>query len=375
MIYERNNIINDDVQVDFSVAEEFQSFLTEMDKDSEWLEVEKSKDITVSYAGSIDDIIEGLTDEAFNDTVARGSNLLLQYNNGKYYIGTSALPTLKARAGISGTSLEKMERKELAEILNKCLPVSSGGTLIRVCGDKVRACHSKNYQPLPQSGIFRTARTTIEGYSNKMFIGGVWSHDYMTASWNINDKDVIDAYVDLFNEMGIPINSSEVKTVVSICTSDVGTSGATVWYNIQCKNKTTVLGSGLKLNHKGSASLSDFTDNLKEVFAGYKKSFYDLELLKKVTIKHPVGCIYGLLKKADLPSSLAKQTALNYNAGYGNEETDGLMLYIFGISEILSLAKSQGASISKMFTYQEKVARIIGYNFSKFDKEAELVDL
>lgn len=375
MIYERSSIINDGTQIDFSEAEEYQAFLTAMDKDSTWLEVEKSKDITVSYAGSSEDIIEGLTDESFNDTVANGCMLSLQYNNEKYYIGASTLPTLKARAGISGTALEKVDRKDLAEMLNKCLSVSSGGSLIRVCGDKVRACHSKNYQPLSQSGIFRTARTTIEGYSNKVFIGGNWSHDYMTANWNINDKDVIKAYVDLFDDMGIPIDSSKVKTVVSICTSDVGTSGATVWYNIQCNSRTTVLGAGLKLNHKGSASLSDFSDNLKEVFSSYKKSFYDLEELRKVTIKHPVGCIYGLLKKADLPISLVKQTALSYNAGYGNEETDGLMLYIFGISEILSIAKSQGASMSKLFTYQEKVARIIGYNFSKFDKEAELVDL
>lgn len=375
MVYERNYIVNDDVTLSFKEAEEFQKFLSEMDRDSQWIEVEKSKFISISYAGDKDEIIEGLTDESFNDTVSNGTHLALMYDDCNYYIGASALPTLKARAGISGTALEKIKRQDLAEILNKCLPVSAGGTLIRVCGDKVRACHSKNYQPLSQSGIFRTSRATIEGYSNKIFINGTWNHEYMTASWNIYDKDVIDAYVNLFDDMGIPINPKNVQTVVSIRTSDVGTSGATVWYNIQCGKKTVVLGAGLKLNHKGDVSISDFSDNLKDVFASYKKSFYDLEELANVSIKHPVGCIYGLLKKADMPCNLAKETALRFKDGFGNNEIDALKLYIFGVSEVLSVAIAHGASYEKLFTYQEKVARIIGYNFSKFDREAELVDL
>ena len=97
--------------------------------------------------------------------------------------------------------------------------------------------------------------------------------------------------------------------------------------------------------------------------------------LKNVTIKHPVGCVYGLLKKADLPPKMAKETALRFNAEFGNVETNGLVLYIFGVSELLTIAKTQGTPISKMFNYQEKIARIIGYDFSKFDKEAELIDL
>lgn len=374
-MYQRDSIISDNAEMVFNRAEEFQSFLTEMDKDSIWLEAEKSKEISVQYAGCSEDVIEGVTDEAFNDTVLSGSNLILSYDNKDYYIGSSALPTLKARAGVSGTALEKVTREELATILNTCLPVSSGGTLIRVCGDKVRACHSKNYQPLSQSGIFRTARTSIEGYSNKVFVNGVWNHDYMTASWNICDKDVINAYAEIFDNLGIPIDTSEIQTVVSICTSDVGTSGATVWYNVKCKKRTVVLGNGFKLNHKGTASLSNFSDNLRDVFASYKKKFYELQELKNVTIEHPVGCIYGLLKKADLPPRLVKETALRFNEEFGNVETNGLVLYIFGVSELLTIAKEQETPFAKLFNYQEKIARIIGYDFTRYDKEAELVDL
>lgn len=375
MNYERSSIINDNAEYGFNEADNFQKFLTEMDRDSTWLEIEKCKEMSVEYAGSSDDIIEGITDEAFNDTVLNGSHLELKYNNTSYYVGSSALPTLKARAGISGTSLEKLERKDLSEVLSKCLRVVSGGSLLRICGDKIRACHSKNYQALSQSGIFRTARTTIEGYSNKIFIRGNWSHDYMTASWNIMDNDVIEAYADMLANMGVPVNKCEIQTVVSICTSDVGTSGATIWYNISYKNKMVVLGAGSKLNHKGTASISDFSHNLQEVFSSYKKKFFEIEDLKYVKIKHPVGCIYGLLKKADLPACLAKETAIRFKTVFGNIETDGLTLYVMGVNELLNVAKEKKASVSKLFTYQEKIARIIGYDFAKFDREAELVDL
>ena len=46
-----------------------------------------------------------------------------------------------------------------------------------------------------------------------------------------------------------------------------------------------------------------------------------------------------------------------------------------GVNELLNVAKEKKASVSKLFTYQEKIARIIGYDFAKFDREAELVDL
>jgi hypothetical protein len=373
--YERMSIIRDSAELTFDAAEEFQSFLNDMDKDSDWIEVEKNEELVVSYAGCSDDVMEGLTDETFNDTVLYGTKLQISYNGNIYYVGSSALPTLKSRAGISGTSLEKISREDLADILNKCLPVSNGGTLMRVCGDKVRACHSKNYQTLSESGLFRTARASIEGYSNKVFVGGVWNHDYMKASWNINDKDVIKSYIELFTKMGIPVTEADIKTVVTISTSDVGTSGATVWYNIDCNSRVIVLGNGYKLNHKGNASLSDFADNLRDVFASYKQKFYDLEELKNVEIKHPVGCVYGLLRKADMPPQVAKDTALRYNASFGNGETNALNVYVFGVCEALGLVKEAGASISKMFTYEEKIARVIGYDFKKCDKDAELLDL
>ena len=76
-----------------------------------------------------------------------------------------------------------------------------------------------------------------------------------------------------------------------------------------------------------------------------------------------------------MPPTVAKQTALRYKDEFGNDETDALTIYVFGVCEALTLAKEASINISKMFTYQEKIARIIGYDFSKFDKEAELTDL
>lgn len=372
--YRREKIINDKMEFTFGEAEEFQKFLNDVDADSQWIEVEHSSDLTVNHAGYSEDIIEGLTDEAFNDTVSKGTLLSIIFDGKTYYLGSSALPTLKARAGISGTALNKVKREDLAIILNKCLAVSRGGALLRIVGDKVRACHSNNYQILPQSALFRTARKEIEGYSNKRFSSGVWSHDYMVASWNINDEEVAESYAKIFHEVGIPIKEDKIETVVSINTSDVGTSGATIWYTLCYEDRQMVIGNGYKLNHKGTACISDFSDNLRDIFAGYKKHFYDIEKLRDIEIEHPVGCIYELCKKADLPKKIAKEAATRFKNEFGNAETDALILYVFGVSEILTIARDQKVPMSVLFSYQEKVARIIGFNFKKFDKDAELFD-
>ncbi len=76
-MFERSSIISDNAEMSFKYAEDFQQFLTEMDKDSKWLEVEKNKELKVSFAGTSEEVIEGLTDESFNDTVINGSKAVV----------------------------------------------------------------------------------------------------------------------------------------------------------------------------------------------------------------------------------------------------------------------------------------------------------
>ena len=55
------------------------------------------------------------------------------------YIGNSAIKSLKGRARIDGKALADVDKKTLAEILNKCLKVARGRALIRFCEGKIRA--------------------------------------------------------------------------------------------------------------------------------------------------------------------------------------------------------------------------------------------
>ena len=46
---------------------------------------------------------------------------------------------MKGRARIDGKALADVDKKTLAEILNKCLKVARGRALIRFCEGKIRA--------------------------------------------------------------------------------------------------------------------------------------------------------------------------------------------------------------------------------------------
>ena len=349
-MYNSNDYINDDVIERFKTAEDMQTFLKEFDEDSEWVDAE-IKSLSF-YEGSKEDIIEGITDATFNDTVLFGTNMSLVFgeDNKKMYIGRSAIPTLRARV--------KPHQKNCK---------------IRIAGNKVRAVHSGNYVEMPQSQIFKVARMELESYHNKVFVGGVWTHDYMSASWNIRDAEVINSYAKLFEELGISFSKDDIETNISVNSSDVGTnavtsSSVTVWYNIKCRERYITLGAGLKLKHKGESTMSMFMDNMKSIFSHYRKKYYDLEKLKNVIINNPADCVYSMLLRADLPPKLCKETAKRFEANYTNNPRNGLIVYMFGVCDLITLAQEQKVSTQNLFVYNEKVARILSYDFEKYDK-------
>jgi hypothetical protein len=193
----------------------------------------------------------------------------------------------------------------------------------------------------------------------------------MSASWDINDEDVKEEYIRIYEAMYIPLVKDDIKTVVTIGTSDTGTSGANIWYTIECDDTSLVIGNAIKLNHRGTASIMDYKNNLKGVFAGYKKAFENLNKLKSIEILNPEGCIKRLAKRADLPAKYAKMAAERFVLDLGDEPTTALNIYAYGINAILAIAKKAGESTGRILTYQEKVARCLQMEIKDFDKAVE----
>ena len=191
----------------------------------------------------------------------------------------------------------------------------------------------------------------------------------MTATWDIKDEDIAKAYCDIFEQAYIPLMPEDVKTLVTLKTSDTASSSATIWYTIEAEGTTCVIGSNLKLRHSGGAktNLDSFRKLLVDLFAGYTAAFESLEKLNDITINNPYECIMALTKKADLPDKYCKKAAQRFIDELGEDPVSAMLLYCYGINGMLDFAKEAGETMNNIMMYQEKIARTLKMKFKDFD--------
>lgn len=345
---ELSALYNDDVIVTMKHEQSFADFLELVEDKSKWATV-PVKELQLDFEE------EGLS---------------IEVDGKRYPIGNTAYTTLYSRAGIKGPVLGQLLSQGLANVLNECFQVRRGDALIRVVGGKIRACHggdATDYKILPIPNLFNATRQELAQYENTEFLNGYWDHSIMAAQWDIKDEDVIKKYIELYEDMYIPLLPSQVKTIVNMYTSDVGSSAATVTYSVEAEGTNLVIGNNIKLEHRRNATVADFKDNLMGVFAGYKEAFKNLANLKNVSISFPHDCILQMAKKADLPAKYAKPAAENFVMLLGEGETDALKVYSLGINGIIDIARRAGETEASILIYKEKIARCLQMNFKKFD--------
>ena len=129
----------DDFYKEFRTEKGLCEYLEEIDSRAEWIRV-TSKKLKVAAAGEETCTeVPGISLEALEKDTLSHSRLVLILPERICYIGNSAIKSLKGRARIDGKALADVDKKTLAEILNKCLKVARGRALIRFCEGKVRA--------------------------------------------------------------------------------------------------------------------------------------------------------------------------------------------------------------------------------------------
>ena len=76
--------------------------------------------------------------------------------------------TVLERARISGHALNKVSKTVFAEILNYCMGVASGDSLIKIADEKVSAVHGgdpKDYTVMEMLPLFKKQRATFSTVS------------------------------------------------------------------------------------------------------------------------------------------------------------------------------------------------------------------
>ena len=140
-------IFADSFSQSFTEAGEFFQFLSDRKSRSQWMTapsrelqfepVERGSTLGNLYMQIYD---HNGTGEILEDTMANTS-LLLKVDGKDYPVRSCAIKTVLERARISGHALNKVSKAVFAEILNYCMGVASGDSLIKIADEKVSAVH------------------------------------------------------------------------------------------------------------------------------------------------------------------------------------------------------------------------------------------
>lgn len=364
----------DDSSINFNSQDAFMQFLDQVEENAGW-QTYPTNSIVVFPVEEESDLcrkIEADEDggEILRDTCAN-TGLLIKAGESYYPVGSTTIRTLESRARISGNALQDLEKGTFARVLNDCLQVTKGQALLRIHEGKVRAVHGgdkSDYAILPMPEIFEVAALYLrENYHNVTFAEGYFSHLLTTASWEIQDDELLDTYRELLLQYGRTADT-KLSASIRVHSSDVAASGANIFCSLlEGENKRPlVLGSALKLEHSGGAAIESFAANMVQIFARYKEAVEGLSKLFHVTVNYPANVMAGLMKRTGIGKYLTAQTVEQFKAGYGGRGCNGYEVYC-GICECIFLAQSRGMSVKGLLDLEEMVSRCLTFRMHDYD--------
>lgn len=364
----------DDFSAGFSDENDFLSFLDSIEEHAQW-QVHESNTIHVIAAEENPDMCEQIQadedkEDIIKDTCAN-TGLLLKIEDQYYPVGATTIKTLENRARISGTALQDLKKPKLARILNDCLQVSKGKSLLRIHEGKVRAIHSggkSDYSVLPMPQLFEISSIHVqEKYDEARFSGANFEHSLTTASWEVRDERLFDTYRGLLIQYGMEADEA-LSAMIRVHTSDVGVSGANIFYSllVGAEKKPLLLGNALKLEHENHASLENFSGNMEQVFARYREAIEGLGKLFLVYVNYPANVMAAVMNKAGIGKKLIAQTVEQFKVVHEQGTCNGYEVYC-GICEAIFLGQSSGMGAKALVDLEEKVSRCLTFRFHEYD--------
>lgn len=361
----------DEFMMGFQDELSFHKYLSEIEERASWLR-RPCKGLQVAVVDGLEGKTEGAGKEEMEgilfDTKCH-TGLVLLHPDGCHALGTTAISTLKGRARIEGSALADIEKPVLAHILNECLKVAKGNALLRISEGKVRAVLSgdkKDYAILPMPELYMVASAYINSdFGSVEFLGGYADHTLTTAVWQVEDEKLSEAYEELMEQYGKKWEG-DLKASIRIKTSDVGASGANIFYSLLEDGHSIILGEALKVQHKHCQGIEDFTENVESIFRYYKEALGNAARLLSIPIRHPANAMAGVMDKKGFAKRTIAETVEQFKAAAGDQPCSAYEVYC-GICEALFFAKNSGAGQDALIKMEERIARCLSARWQDFD--------
>lgn len=360
---------------------DFLAFIEEREENSDWEKVKSSelRFYPIADGHRASSMLEEKLREkgkecVFKDTMEH-TRLILKVRDELYPIRSCAIKTILERARVSGNALNKVQKTELAQILNYCMKVADGDALLRFCEDKISAVHggdASDYAVLKTPELFRrTVEYLQDNFSGYTFAGASYDHSIVTAVWSLdNEEALLKEYKESLQTHGLPCD--EIQLGLRLTTSDTGQSGANlypmIFFGSELRN--IPLGSPLKLHHKNKADLARFDEQLNLLYAQYSKALGNMQSMMDVYVLHPINAMLGVMKRIGVPKKYATLIAEDYRLKRGDTACSVYEAYL-QISEVIYLMQCDGAEGSKIVMMEENIARAVHLRWKDYDFAGE----
>lgn len=360
---------------------DFLAFIEEREENSDWEKVKSSelRFYPIADGHRASSMLEEKLREkgkecVFKDTMEH-TRLILKVRDELYPIRSCAIKTILERARVSGNALNKVQKTELAQILNYCMKVAGGDALLRFCEDKISAVHggdASDYAVLKTPELFRrTVEYLQDNFSGYTFAGASYDHSIVTAVWSLdNEEALLKEYKESLQTHGLP--RDEIQLGLRLTTSDTGQSGANlypmIFFGSELRN--IPLGSPLKLHHKNKADLARFDEQLNLLYAQYSKALGNMQSMMDVYVLHPINAMLGVMKRIGVPKKYATLIAEDYRLKRGDTACSAYEAYL-QISEVIYLMQCDGAEGSKIVMMEENIARAVHLRWKDYDFAGE----
>lgn len=301
------------------------------------------------------------------------TSLLLSVNGQDYPVRSCALKTILERARISGNALGKVSKTVLTQILNYCLDVATGDSLIKVADEKVSAVHGgdpSDYAVLEMQAMFQTVKDFLDReFPGNTFLTANYDHSIVTAIWSLDGQasDLLDTYNRELAAHGL-YGKVKVTPGLRFTTSDVGMSGANLFPILLNKkgDKIIPLGAPIKTEHSNGVNLDTFESQLNLLYARFRETLEKHTKLMGIEIRYPRNAMLGVLKSVKAPKKASYEALDQFLAINGEQPCSAYELYL-AMSEVIFLAQCEGATGTRVAQIEERIARAVHVRWSDYD--------
>ena len=373
-----SKVFADNFSRSFSESGDFFQFLSARQARSKWMTA-PSKELRfepVERGSTLGNLYMQIYDhngdaDVLEDTM-ENTSLLLKVDGKDYPVRSCAIKTVLERARISGHALNKVSKTVFAEILNYCMGVASGDSLIKIADEKVSAVHGgdpKDYTVMEMLPLFKATSDFLNReYPGNTFMTAHFDHSIATAIWRLDGQadNLLDTYHREIAAKGL--QTEKMVPALRFSTSDVGMSGANLYpiFLVGAESRIVPLGYSIRTEHKNGVDMQYFEEQLRLVYAQFEKALDKQVQLMNIEIRYPVTTLMRVLKRIKAPKKASYEAMDYFVAIHGDSPCTAYELFM-QMSDVIFSAQCDGASGLRIAQLEEIVSRALNVNLHEYD--------